>query len=489
MYTRNTIENKFLIRKKIHYYTYGRLKQLYKNNSNMRYLIILFTIHLGLSGLLSQELNFSLKEAQDYALQNNKTLINANKDVAIAEQQVKENIGNGLPQVNGTVDYMTYFNYEFAFGMGSSGTIDNSHPSFDDGDQIIVGILNQAFGSGESTIVMEDQANANVQVTQLLFNGQYWIGVQMAKTGKKIAEQNVSSTELDIKENVTNSYYLILVSEELLKILEENKKNLEEILMHTSNMYKTGIAEQTDVDQLRISLSQLENSKKSMERNLQLSYNMFRITMGIETEDEIKLNDSIPLLVKGALANISWDSSFNINNNPTYQLMLTQEEMGEKSVTMQKWAYGPTLSGFYSYTEKLLTSDFDLSPKSTAGLTLSVPIFAGGIKKAQLSQAKIELDKITRNRKLIEQQLAMQNNQLTFELKNAYENYQTQKENVNVAQRVFDNINNKYKQGMSSSLDLTQANNNYLQAQNNYVSSILSLLQAKMQLDKLNNSL
>jgi outer membrane protein TolC len=136
-----------------------------------------------------------------------------------------------------------------------------------------------------------------------------------------------------------------------------------------------------------------------------------------------------------------------------------------------------------------MTTDFDLSPKNAAGLTLSVPIYSGGYRKAKLDQAKVELDKARRDKSLLEDQLNLQENQLKYELRSALENYLTQKENVEVAKSVYDSYYNKYKQGMASSLDLTQANNNYLQAENNYISSVLKLLQARLALQKLYNRL
>jgi outer membrane protein TolC len=181
--------------------------------------------------------------------------------------------------------------------------------------------------------------------------------------------------------------------------------------------------------------------------------------------------------------------TFDLNANPSYQIMETQELLGEKSLVMQKWAYSPTLVGFYSYREKIMTTGFDLTPKNTAGLTLSIPILSGGTRNAQYSQKQIQLDKIRREKSLLEDQLMIQNSQLTFEYTSALENYLTQKENVEVAKRVYTSFNNKYKQGMVSSLELTQANSNYLQSENNSITAALDLLQAKLALNKLYNTL
>lgn len=458
----------------------------------MNYKLIIAAVLLvaGLK-LYAQEppISLSLQQAQDYAVQHNKTLQNAKSDVLIADEQIKNVRGSGLPQANATLDYMTNFNYTFSFGMGgSSAPPDIDFSVLDAGDLEILKFLDQSFGGGASEIVMEDQLNAKFQVSQLIFSGQYWIGLETAKIGRQIAEKNIKLTELDVRENVINSYYLILVTENLLTIIQNNETNLREVQKHTENMYKVGLAESTDVDQIGINLSQIINSKKSMERNLQLNYNMLRFWLGVNPGSEIKLADDLDMVLKEVERKSLMATDLDLANNPSYQIMLSQEDMGEKNIDMTKWAFAPTVSGFYSYTEKILKSGFDLSPKNVAGVNMNIPIFGGLTKKAELSKAKIELDKIQRSKSLLEEQLTLQERQLTFEKTNAFENYITQKQNVQVADRVYNSVNNKYKQGQISSLDLTQANTNYLLAENNYITSVLQLLQSVLKLDKLYNN-
>jgi len=452
--------------------------------------LLMFSFVLG-----AQEsvMEFSMEEAEAYALQHNRTLQNVREDLRIAEESFKEARGQGLPQLSGTFDYMTNFNYEFEFAIG--GGEPSEPPQIDysllePGDFEVLNFIDQMFGSSEgSTIVMRDQANAVFQVSQLIFSGQYWVGMEIARIGKLLTEKNISLTELDVKEQVRNTYQVILVTEELKKIIIENANNLEKVMEHTRNMYEAGIAEQTDVDQIRINLSQLENSRRAMERNIRLSYNMLRFLMGIESEKNIALSDNLMDITDQITNEQIFMNGNNIKENPTYQIMETQEVISEKNVQMKKWSFAPTIAGFYSYREKILTTDFDLSPKNAAGFTLSLPIYSGGTKSAALTKAKIELDKTRRSKEMLEEQLSLQERQLNFELTSAWENYLTQKENVEVANRLYNSIDNKYRQGLVSSLDLTQANSNYLQAENNYMTSILELLQAKLKLEKLYNNL
>jgi outer membrane protein TolC len=314
------------------------------------------------------------------------------------------------------------------------------------------------------------------------------VGLQIADIARGLSEKQWEKTSVDIKEQVTNTYYLILISEESLEILNRNLDNLKETLTHTRNMYEAGMLEQSDVDQIRMNVSLLQNTLESTRRNVQLSYNMMKIQLGLDQQKDIKLRDDLASVLKQA-ENDLLGQPLDPQNNLTYQLMDYQEQMQKEMVDLEKWSYAPTLSGFYSYTEKIMTTGFDLSPKNAAGLTLSLPIYSGGLRKAKVDQARIELDKTQRSKSLLEDQLRLQENQLKFELRSAMDNYRTQKENVDVAQSVYDSYYNKFKQGMVSSLDLTQANNNYLQAENNYISSVLKLLQAKLALEKLYNTL
>ncbi|MFO8055536.1 MAG: TolC family protein [Bacteroidales bacterium] len=438
-------------------------------------------------------LEFSMESACRYALEHNKALNNAREDIQIAEQQYKEARGQGLPQISGQFDYMTNFNYEatFEMGGGDGGTdmpqIDYS--KLDAGDHELLKILEEMTSGSSSTIVMTDQSNAQVQVSQLIFGGEYWVGLKTAQIGQELARQNVNINKLDVKETVRNTYHLILVTENIRKILNINIENLEEIKEHTKGMYEAGIAEQTDVDQISINLSQLENRKKAMERNINLSYNMLRYQMGLDSGEDIILTDSLQGLLDNIEVSAKLTDSFNLSQNPNYQIVQTQEQLQEKQVDMQKWAFAPTLTGFYSYTEKIMTTGFDLSPNNAAGLNLNIPIFSSGVRKARLEKAKIELDKAKRSKQMLEEQLHLQNNQLRYELADAYENYETQKENVKVAQRMLKNIRRKYKQGLVSSLELTQSNANYLEAESNYLNATLELMQANLKLEKLYNQL
>ena len=161
---------------------------------------------------------------------------------------------------------------------------------------------------------------------------------------------------------------------------------------------------------------------------------------------------------------------FAIENNVTYQMMKTQEEINKKLLDLEQWNYAPTIAGFYNYNAKILTTGFDMNPNHLVGLNMAVPIFSSGMRKARVDQARIDYNIVQTNQDLSwRTSLKLQEKQFKYNLQSSLENYFTQKENVEVAQRVYDSYRRKFEQGMATSLDLTQANSNYLDAESNYL--------------------
>jgi len=166
-----------------------------------------------------------------------------------------------------------------------------------------------------------------------------------------------------------------------------------------------------------------------------------------------------------------------------------QTELTVKMLDLEKWNYAPTIAGVYSHNEKLLTTDFDMNPKNLFSINMSIPLFSSGIRHSKVEQKKLELYQIQNNREIISDQLLMQEKQLRYNLTSALEQYESQKANMELAQRIYNNTELKFRQGVASSFDLIQANSNLLQAQNGYISAAMELMQSKLKFDKLLNKI
>jgi outer membrane protein len=421
------------------------------------FFIMQIVLALTISSVSAQtNVSLSVEAARQYALEHNKNLRNAGLNVDEAGLMLRETVAQGLPQINATVDYSNFF--------GSTASLG---------------------GMQGMTIEFNPTSNLGVSFTQLLFSGSYIVGIQSAKLYEEITRTSFEQTEMEILAQVTQAYYLSLIAEESRAVIEENLDNMNDLLGKTRAMVDVGMAEEVDYDQLSVQFGMLNDALRAADRQLELSLNMLRLQMGLAADVDIILTDGLVDILEQSDFGSSMTKAFELQSNPDYRLIALQTEIAEKQINMERAAYLPTLSGFYNYTEKLLKPEFDITPNHVIGLNMNIPIFSSGVRQARVRQARLNFEIAENQQELISEQLLIQEKQLRYNLNNAFEQYESQKKNLEVARRVYDNINDKYRQGMLSSLDLTTANNNYLQAENSYIAAVLQLLEAQVEMDKL----
>ncbi len=404
----------------------------------------------------------SLDSAVNYAVVHNKILNNSRYANDKSSQKIKETISQGLPQISASLDYNNFL------GAEAELTLNPTAPPM--------------------VIEFNPTSNFKASASQLIFNGNYIVGVQLAKLAKTITEKSYQKDELNVKEQTYQAYYMILAMQRILYKLKENYKNAQTIYKNTANLANVGMIEQTDAKKLSVMVTSVGNAVKSTERQVELAYNLLRFQLGLPSEQEIHLTTSLEEIAKKYDIISNPTDTFNIQNNIDYQLVTLQGGIAKKSIDMTKASYLPSLVAFYSYTEKIKKPNFDMSPKHVLGLQLNIPIFAGGLRKSQISQAKIDFDISENTKDLMTDQLRLQEKQLKFDFNNLLEQYTSQKENVAISKEVLDQMNLKFQQGIVSSLELTSANNDYLTAETDLIATTLKLLNAELALKKLNNN-
>lgn len=438
----------------------------------MKKIFILIAALIAITGferiLAQTDLTLTLDAARHYAVENNKVLKNASLAVVAADKQYWETIAAGLPRVDASMDYTNFLGAEITFNFGENP---------------ITGEPNIA------TIPFKPTSNFSMTIGQLIFNGSYWIGLQTANIARDLTETNFERTELEIKEQVAMAYYSVLVAERSVDIIMQNLENIKDVFKKTNTMYSVGMAEITDVDQLAVQVSMLENAAKSVERQREMAFNLLRIQLGVTADTKITLTESLDDIMLQMDHITTLATTLELEKNIDYKLMNGQQLLSKKQIDMEVMSWIPSITGFYSNTQKILKPDFDMTPPNLIGLQMNVPIFASGMRKASWDQAKINYETTLNNKALLTDQLLIQEKQLRYNLTTAMEQYESQKENVKVSKRVYNNLNMKYQQGLVSSLDLTTANSNYLQSETNYITATMQLLQANLALNKLLNNL
>jgi outer membrane protein TolC len=402
-------------------------------------------------------LRLSVEQAREHAIQHNRTVQNAGLSVSEAQRRTWEVISAGLPQVSASIDYQNLMGFNMSL-MGMD-------------------------------IAMAPTSNLNIRATQLIFSASYWVGIKMSRIGEELTETARQQAEQDIRHQTQSAYYGVLVAQENRAILEHNLQNLETIARTTGDLVRIGVAQQTDADQIQLQVLTMRNVIKSIDRNIELAYNLLRFLLGVDSQTQIVLTQTLEDILASKNPNQVLATNFDVSNNHTMQLLEGQVDLANMQINLERASTLPTVAAFYNHTHKIAASAFDMTPNNVIGMQVSIPIFASGQRHARTQQAKINLEKAQNNRDMFVESLLLQEKQLRFNLNNAVDAFELQKEAMDVAQRVFESITRKYQHGTASSLDVTTSNTNLLQTQANYINAMINVFTAQLELEKLLNTL
>ena len=402
-------------------------------------------------------LSISLKSAQDYAVEHNKTLQNSSLDIRKAEAAKWGAIASMLPQVSASLGYSNYCGYEMNFGMMS----------------------------------MSMPATGTLGITaSVALTGQQIIGVQIAEMSKTLADITTQQSEDEIRYQVAKIYMSILVMQNTTELLERSLENLESLQQTTQNAVDVGAAEQTDADKLMVQVLSLRTSINSTNRSLEMLENSLRLQLGCGVNTKLTLTQTVDDILKPEAILALQNETFNIENNYNYQLLQENSKLLKKQIDLKIMGYVPTLSAYYQYSGKTYfgkQEGFNMTPPNLIGLTLNIPIWSSGKTWSDIKQARIEYDKFQNTIETTRDALLVQERQLRYNVASNYETYEAQKLNIEVTERVFTNVSNKFEHGMASSLELTTASSDIISAQSNYISAVLNLVNAQIEFEQLLN--
>lgn len=418
-----------------------------------------------------QKYTFSLQEAIAHALKYNYTVINSGRDVEAALQKKWETTAAGLPQINGGVNYNNFLKQGVTLADFNN-----------DG-------VNEAFIFG-----LEQSMEASVTLNQLIFDGSYIVALQATKTYMDYYRNNKQKTDNDVEEMVINSYSNVLLSEESILILEKNKAALEKTLFETQETFKNGLIEEESVEQLQITLANINSSLNYSTRLKDIAYKMLKINLGIDIDDEITLTDQLDNLT---IENISYSltqSEFNIENNIDYKLGLNFQEQKRLEVNLEKSKYLPSLNGFLNYGTAAFSNDFtflDTSQRwygsSLIGIGLNVPIFSSFSRNAKTQQANIAYDQAKTDLIAAEQKIKLDYDSKKNLYEYSIEQYSTSKSNLNLAERIELKQQTKFTEGISTSFEFNDAQRQLYKAQQEYLQSMVDVINSKAALKKIIN--
>jgi outer membrane protein len=438
----------------------------------------------------------SLEKSIQMALKNNTNIINSKIDLKIAQKKIWETTAMGLPHVDVKSSYQHLFSVPVlsfpstqlsktrvpmdpATGLGTTSEIQLST-----GENIY---MNNVAGT-PIALGVKDNITADLTVSQLIFSGSYIVGLQATKVYYNFSKQTDEKTKLDVVEIVVNTYHMLQLAEESRKILAQNLENINKTLSEITEMNKQGFLEKTDVDQLEVTANNVRNMMNQIDSNLDLGYRLLKIQLGLQESAKLELADEMEsgdALVKSSM--LLTAEQFNINRNVDYQLIQSAEKIAKLDLSLSKMVFLPTISGFYNHNEQLNSTSFNFSPRDLVGINLTLPIFSSGERLAVVAQKRMSLEKAKNTSKYVSSSLQMQASQYQTDVKLKLERYLNQKKSKELSDDIYQRTMEKYKQGISSSMDLMTSQNQYLTNLTNYYQSIYDLQGARSKLEKMYN--
>ena len=433
--------------------------------------------------IMGQEvMTFSLEEAQAFAVENNYDIQNATTEIEIARKKVKETTAIGLPQINAGASYNDFIDIP---------------------TQLIPG---EFFGGEPGSFIpvqfgTKYNMSLNAQANQLIFRGEYIVGLQASKTFVKTSQRQQEKVLIDLKQKVAESYYLVLIAARNKVIIDSTLVTLKEIQNANIGLYENGFIEETDVDQVTLLINDLEATLLDITNNLQVSKNLLKFQLGLQLENIIELTDKLVDLMSLIDQEVLFASNFDYSKNIDYKIIENQQELAFLNLKRNKSLYLPSLYAFFSFSKtaqrdswnfmqsdgdwRILEQDQGWYNTTLWGIQLDIPIWSSGSRSAKVQQAKLQIDQLEVVGKQVKTGLEIEFGTRQNSFLNAWKVYQNKKTGLDLSWKIYQKTKEKQLEGVSSSIELQQNYNQYLTSESTYVMSMLDLLQSKLNLERL----
>ena len=431
----------------------------------------------------------------EFALSNAVSVQNARLDEKNAISKVRETLGLGLPQVNGNVSINHNLQLRRFFAT-------YSEDSFFFGGQTIPGLKTGDVVSAQNFFQLKSGADAGLSVSQLIFNGSYFVGLQASQALKDLTVRTTEQRLTEVIEQVTKGYYLVVVNRERINLFDNNLTRLETLLRNTTELQKQGFAESIDVDRLRVALNNLRTERDKVSGLFSLSTELLKFQMNWPMDQPLEIVGDIKALDPSVDLN-SYAAGFDHQNRPEMKVLEVNRRLQELNirnnyaqaipslVAIGNFGYStqsPNVSGLF-ITNTTLKDNGSVGPDkwypySFVGVSLSVPLFSGLQRTYRIQQEKNNLLKIENGMRQARSGIDLEVRQAIITYQNALRTMESQRENMKLAENISRVSTIKYEQGVGSNLEVIDAETGLKESQVNYYNALFDALVARVSLDK-----
>lgn len=437
--------------------------------------ILTTILSISISAVSAQEIyNFSLQDAIDFSMENNYDVIYSEKNIEAAKFQMKEATSMGLPQIDGAVNYSD--NIALPVSVIPGGGDMFGRP----GEDVVL-----QFGT-------KYNMTAGLYASQLLFSGQYIVGLQTAKIFLEKTNIDFFKDKVAVRQQVADSYFNVLSTEQALWVIDTTLAVTKKLAEETRMTYEVGFVEDIDVDQLELLVADLESNKVYMNNQRNIAHAFLKFYLGLSDQDSLVLTDNMESLITTRQNSTLISQPFNYQENVDYASLAKQKQISYMQVKLEKTNYMPTLSATLNLQTSAQRENWDFFDPNGAwyassvfGVSLAMPIWSSGERRAKVKQATIAYEQMGVMEDQMINTLKLQYQTAINEYYNAYSVYENRDKSRTVAEKIFNKTSIKFSEGMASSLDILNTQNQYLTAEQEYITASSALLKAGEELKRL----
>lgn len=449
-------------------------------------ILLLLVIFLSTKILAQTKNEFTVKQAVDYGIKNATAVKNALIDIQIQKQTNREITAAALPQLNASATGTHFFNIAV-----------QSLPNFiaPSTYQVLVqeGVKDAAgnpikfpaggFGNIAAQFGVPWTVNAGVDFSQLLFDGQVFVGLQARSAAMQLATKTAEVTAEQIKANIYKIYYQIAVGKKQATSIDANIERFEKLFKDTKEIYKQGFAEKLDVDKVEVQLNNIKTEKIKIDNQLESANAGLKFLMNMPQKEVLILTDTVS---EASLKENILDDKYDYNNRKEIQLLTLASKLGEYNIKRYKLSKLPTVAAFGTYQKNAQRNEFDFFGKgpwfttSLLGVKVSAPLFDGFARKAKIEKASLELQKTKNDIAQFKENIDFDVNSANIKMKNAILTIDNQKQNLTLAEKVYNTTKKKYEAGLGSNQEIYNAQTEFKVAETNYYSAMYDAVIAKI---------
>ena len=408
---------------------------------------------------------FSIAQCIEYANKNNLQVKNALLAIKSQEAINKEVTASAFPTLNATVGTMDYLKLPVSLLPGE--------------------IFGQPAGSYIPVkFGTKYNANASLQLQQLLFDGQVFVALQARRTTIAMQQKTAEVTEEMIKTNIHKIYYQLVVSKTQIGLLDANIERLQKLEHDSKELYKNGFVEKLDLDKIAVQIANLQTEKLKALNGIELGYIGLKTLIGMPVADTLVLTDKIS--EDQIKTDIAANQDYQYTDRKEFQAVSLGKKLNEYNIKRYQLSYLPTIAMSGAYTKNAQRNQFtffkggDWFTTSFIGLNISAPMFDGFARKARITKAKIDLQQTENQLQNLKITIDAEVTQAKMNFATAINTLNYQKKNMQLAESVFAQTKKKYEIGTGSNMEITGAQTDLVTAQTNYIGALYGAIIARV---------